>query len=334
MPTLRDLQSQTFTDKFGNVVTLEDTDIGTYMDNPELADIEQETTLARYGGKPIQADPESALYAGEERAEELTALGEGAPYQKPGEGTQPIVYNRDQFEQSVFKTIGGNPFGMDVIKEVNAASEKDLPDLFQQVFGRGVMWEDRDKLDAKEKTHWQNQIKQYRAYLKDTLESQKEAAIERYNMMMNRFDREQKENEAAMKKVEAKTEKFRTEATARRKEQKRDVKDLRKEKQDLLKRMTELALEGYGGGQETLEEMTEMTNIRTRIIEINSEMYAPGIKASEEHEEKKIEAKKKEATKVAAKKTKPKTGKKVVRTGVHKGRKVVQYEDGSIEYAD
>ena len=185
------------------------------------------------------------------------------------------------------------------------------------------------KLDKQQAVHWANEVKRYRAHLKERISADRQTAITRYNNLMNRFGNEAKEQSAAMKRVKEKHDLWYKTVKKPMEEARKIKTDLRNEKANLLKRMTTLAEEGYtSGGTQSREAMTEIQNLRGRLQEINNELYASEIRGAAEHEEKKLEQKKGPVKS----KPQPKGKKKIVRTGTYNGRKVVQYEDGSIDY--
>jgi len=104
-----------------------------------------------------------------------------------GAEDMPTIFDRDKFEESVFKAIGGNPFAMDPVAEMNA-STKLLPQLFERAFGGKVAWADRGKLNKEQREAWNELKKQFRAHVYDTAKSKRQTAIDQYNMAMNRFD--------------------------------------------------------------------------------------------------------------------------------------------------
>jgi hypothetical protein len=232
-------------------VKLQPTDITPYVQIPELAQMEADVTKARYGGKAIQ-DIETPGAPSESQV----------PFQKPDQ-TQPVRKFEDRagFEQSVFKTLGGNPFEINVAQEVDRASKEDLPGLFDSIFRGRVTWEDRDKLDKQQAAHWANEMKRYRAHLKERISADRQTAITRYNHLMNRFDNEAKEQAAAMKRVKEKHDLWYKTVKKPMEEARKIKTDLRKEKANLLKRMTTLAAEGYTeAGMQSTEAMTEIQN--------------------------------------------------------------------------
>lgn len=254
-------------------VELQPTDITPYLYNPEIAQMEADITKARYGGRAIQdTGPEAP------------------PFQKPAETPARDFSDRTRFEQSVFKQIGGNPFEIDVVQSIDDLTERMEPQLFKQIFGGQLIWEDRERMNPKQMDHWQNELSRFRADLKERVESDKKTKIDVYNNLMKRFDNEAKEQEAALKKIKARQDEW----MKTQKAEKKEHTDLRKEKANLLKRLTQLATEGYGAGgvNQTTETMTEITDIRNRLQEINGQLYAPERRMSAEHEEKKLAQKK------------------------------------------
>lgn len=117
----------------------------------------------------------------------------------------PQMLNRDKFEQSVLQTIGGNPFAIDPVAEMNAAT-KNLPQLFNEVFEGKIAWADRGKLTKEQAEWWNEQKKAYRARVLSTAQSKRQTMIDQYNIAMNRFDYYEKTRNAALKERLAKEE--------------------------------------------------------------------------------------------------------------------------------
>jgi hypothetical protein len=343
-----------FRDKSGRDVTITDTDMAPYMANPDMAQMEADVAKARYGGSSIQDSKQT-------------------PFKQPPAGEPGAVQQfppRSVFEKSIFNTLKsesnptGNPFDMNVPAMVEKISRGDLPDLFNQVFNGTVIWEDRHLLDDEQKKLWLEEAKRYRAHLKDQVTAEKQTATGQYNQLMTRFDNEKKEHEAALKAVQAKTAKFAKEQKADKKEVKTEKAAAIKRKSELLKeiatlttKLTEREAKGeqiYPEEQEAFRAQVEalrqeLQGVKQQLGQGDFDMTKHGELSSsgaDVHESKKLQGKKgKDAVgpgkKVTPGKKKADTvvkpiekEKKIKRTGMHKGRRVIEYEDGSIEYDD
>ena len=209
-------------------VQIKSTNIKPYMANPDLARQEAEVTKARYGGSSIPP-----------------------PYQEPkvgvAEAGTPPVHNRSRFEKEIFKEIGGNPFEINVVKQMNDVSARDLPKLFSSVFKGQVVWEDRNKLNKKQADFWQAQVQGYRAHVKEQLESERKTKIEVYNHMMKTFDNDTKEQEAAEKRVKEREKEWADLNKSNKTAQKDDLKrltELQKNKREIMKEQAEIIEKG------------------------------------------------------------------------------------------
>ncbi len=152
----------------------------------KFAQDQADVTKARYGGTAIQDKPSAA-----------------APYEKP-EGdlaAQPRRFDRGAFEKIVYSKLGGNPFEIDPVAEINRATVNDLPQLFERVFQGEAIWEDRNRLSPKQQAFWQDEVRRYRAHVKESVDSERRNKIEMYKIMMSNFDAEHKSAEAAEKRV-------------------------------------------------------------------------------------------------------------------------------------
>lgn len=109
------------------------------------------------------------------------------PPERFQEFMSPDYSRREDFENEVFSEIGGNPFEINPMDEVKKADAK-LPALFNHVFGGTVYYGDIDKLDKDQRAYWENSLKQYHAQIYQESISKKKVMLDRYNHMMNRFD--------------------------------------------------------------------------------------------------------------------------------------------------
>lgn len=352
MPNLRkQLSSTSGVDEAGNEFTLHETDIAPYIADPGRAQAEADVTKARYGGAAIQ-DP-TPPRPGE-------PPGPQAPYAKPADGApvMPDFSRRGEFEGHVFNQLKsetmptGNPFEFNPVAEMNAISKQDLPELFAKVFAGQVTWQDRHLLDDDEKKYWAAEVKRYRAHLQDSLNSEKKTAIDMYNHMMNQFDNQAKEAEAARKLVEEKQKKI--------SQGKKNVSDVMAKRSKALSDLSAVytkIMEAAGTGQLSDTEKRgyndQIQGLKDYIAVLNAQagIKPPAPKAATATEEKTADGKtvargkisgqapaKKE--KAPAKKegdwktTKTEVKRGIVKSGPDKGKTVVLYDDGSKAYVD
>jgi len=143
---------------------------------------------------------------------------------------------RVKFEQELFKAMGKNPFDIDVMKVVNDTSVKGLPALFDKVFKGKAIWQDRDRLDKKQNAHWQNEVKAYRAHVKDEVDSEKKMLLDKYKNHMSNFDVNFKLQEAQQKQAEAAAAKFGAAGNKQETQQAKQEKAIRTQDDALRKR--------------------------------------------------------------------------------------------------
>ena len=247
-------------------VELKSTDMRPYMAIPDLASQQAEVTKARYGGSSIQ-----------------DSAAAGAPYEKPkAPGGGGPGFDRGKFENVVFQQMGGNPFDIDVMREVDRVTASELPRIFGQVFRGQAIWEDRGRLNKKQMDFWQDEVKRFRAHVKDRIESERKTKIDQYNFMMKNFDTEQKETEAAHKRVQEQEKDFLSRRKDEAKEARTDMKDmqarmgrLQGDKRQILKRQAEIIKEGTDlkTGSLTPEAEAEFTELANQLKYINTQSH-------------------------------------------------------------
>jgi hypothetical protein len=242
-------------------VELQSTDIAPYMRDPGLAKAQADVTKARYGGSSIQ---DSAA------AEAAAQKGQPGQAEIPGQPGQP-QYDRRRFESVVFQNMGGNPFEIDVVLEVDKLTAESLPQLFNQVFKGQAIWEDRGRLSKKQQAFWQDELKRYRAHVKDRVTSDRKTKIDYYNFMMKNFDNESKEHEARIKRQQAQSKG----TTADAKDMRKRMDDLQKTKRDILKRQGEIMQKAtQAGASEVPEEFeAEFLELAEQLKFINQEAH-------------------------------------------------------------
>lgn len=119
----------------------------------------------------------------------------------------PNYTHRDEFEKHVIDTIGVNPFMInpsDAIKE----ADNQLPELFNHIFQGKVIWDDRNKLDSKQMSYWNDTVKRFHADMYNKALDHKQQVTEQYNFMMNQFDNQAREYNARMEMFKKDLEKY------------------------------------------------------------------------------------------------------------------------------
>jgi len=106
---------------------------------------------------------------------------------------------RKSFEQNVFNGMGGNPYAINVADEVEKSSAL-YPKLFDAVFGKGILWRDRGRLNKEEERRWEDAQKAFRAQSSKRIEENKEVKIKAVERAMAQWDRKSKEFQELMKR--------------------------------------------------------------------------------------------------------------------------------------
>lgn len=140
-----------------------------------------------------------------------------------GGGGRPNFGDRASFDDFVFRQIGGNPFAIDVQREVDRATAADLPRLFERVFKGQAIWADRDKLSPKQQEVWQDEVRRYRAYVKDRIDSDRHQKLEMYKLMVGQYEADRKQMEAEERRMRERERDFR----GRAREQAQETKSAR-----------------------------------------------------------------------------------------------------------
>ena len=107
--------------------------------------------------------------------------------------------DRRQFEKivldQVIQATGVHPFATDPYKAV-AASDKQLPDLFNHIFAGQATWRDLPRLSKEQRDRWEAAKKEHHARAFQQSKSAKDAAVAQYKWMMGNFDVEMKQKMA------------------------------------------------------------------------------------------------------------------------------------------
>lgn len=196
---------------------------------------------------PVEKDPtgKAAPAPGTAKPAEGAGLAGDAPAQ---------LSPRQRFEQEVFKQIGGDPFQIDTMKIVDDATRKELPDLFRRFFKGQAIWEDRERLNKNQAAAWQDEVKKFRAFIKEQVEGDKSHKKEVYKELMSRFDLDMKERDA-QEKVKAERAKKWAEETGKAVDRqaktvdalKRQDNTLRTSELKIMQDMAKIIGEGIGG---------------------------------------------------------------------------------------
>jgi len=321
MPTLRETKSRANATLIpGSGVPPEEvdlkkleTDISPYLVDPTLAQQEADVVKNRYGGKAIQDSP-----------------GGSPPlYQPPPEGQQQgpkmDFSNRPAYEQIVFKQLGGNPFEVDPVNELNRVTQAEMPNIFNQIFAGQVSWEDRGRLDPTQAKHFESEVKKFRAHVHDGIISDVNQKIAMYNQLMNRFDNERKYYEAATKKVEAQVKERLNQKRQEQKDRVARYDRLSSDKLQVNKQLMEIMLKYQEYAQLSPGEQTpEMQAVIQQYEALMAE------KARLDSELKSLKGEQPE--KAPARNAAGKERKVVKRKVFPDGRKAVEYDDGTREW--
>jgi hypothetical protein len=201
---------------------------------------------------------------------------------------------RARFEQEVFKQIGGDPFGINTVALMDEATRNALPGLFQKVFAGRLVWEDRRRMTKKESEFWDEEVKRFRAHVKDQIEGEKSAKKEAYKEMMGRFDLDQKTREAESKQKAEREAKWReaqgkqvTAVTKAAEALQKQDNTLRSAEMKIMENMSK-ALEGAASTPAKMEEynalQAELTRVRSDRDQLRQRLD-PGYKQQRLQEE-------------------------------------------------
>ncbi len=75
-----------------------------------------------------------------------------------------------------------------------------LPQLFDEVFQGQIWWSDRDKLSKEGAAWWVQEVDRYRARVYKRAVAHKQIMLDKYNWMMNKFDRSWKDYQDSLEK--------------------------------------------------------------------------------------------------------------------------------------
>jgi hypothetical protein len=146
------------------------------------------------GSMPATGGPASQAFMGTEAG---GAVGRpGADAFAPTPDAQ-MFGDRTRFEEHVLKQLGANPFMIDPQEIVERTSASFLPQAFNEVFKRQIMWKDRHRMTDEQKQLWQQVVNGWRANYLEAITRKRDQMKEAYNFMMSRFDNARKEKEAA-----------------------------------------------------------------------------------------------------------------------------------------
>jgi hypothetical protein len=243
-------------------VQLQPTNIKMLQADPTLGQKEADVLKARYGG------------------ETSTEIKSAAP-EKPAEQQGPI-YDRQRFEQILFQDMGGNPYEIDPMKEVDRITAEEMPKLFDHIFRGKAIWADRGRLSKKQQDFWQNELRQYRANVHDHIVSDRQTKIGMYQFMMNQFDNQAKEEEAKMRRLgqyQSGAIQEKREARLQQRAEQEHATKMMNDRRAIVKRQTELMSEGIdpATGQMSDAAQLEFMELTNQLKSIN-EMLGRGEK--------------------------------------------------------
>lgn len=306
--SLREPQAMTFRDEAGNLVTLRETDIRPYLFDPSL--IEREADIARVSAPPGQVlgetetyrepfkpsgevykkgeEPVKLLRPGEkeaiprdvkeasERIKARATEGITPPGPKPtAEGPGPVDFlnpeARNNFEEFVFKKLGGDPRGLNPHLEVQKLVTDDTAQqLYIQNWEDGMpTWFDLSDADKKKVAS------QIRSSILPELEAEITAKQQAYKIAMDRYDRTRKAYEDRYKFIQAETEK----GLKLERQEREKMGQMRRTMAQNLKRITD--------NIKTIEELKETKEPgwedRVKKLETANTQLEADIKAAREH---------------------------------------------------
>lgn len=179
--------------------------------------------------------PEEDVYTDPEYRE--GAMGGMTPLRErpPDDYKAPDFSKRDLFEKNVFETIGGNPYEINVVQELENSINAEMPQLFEEFFRGQVIWEDQDKLNSDQQEAWDEALKRYRAEKKEMIMGEKDAMHDRYTQMMNMFDHQAKVTMQRRKEEGIKTRETIEKLTEADKKKKADLEKNIEKHADLVK---------------------------------------------------------------------------------------------------
>lgn len=269
----------------------------------------------------------------------------------------PDYSRRDNFEQEVFSEIGGNPFEINPMEEVKKADAR-LPALFNHVFGGTVYYGDIDKLDKDQRAYWENTLKQYHAQIYQESISKKKVMLDRYNHMMNRFDNAAQEYQARLSGYQSQMRGWAKTQEARAKEERKapttktiggklyqwnadtkkwDFSGIGEEKEP--KKPTSAAIGRISKSVEELNELDPKSAEFSRKIKainamLKAEKLPPIKKRKTKGKERRFwfDVPPKVEYIIGYGAEEEKAERTIVETRYYKGRKLVKYSDGSVEF--
>ena len=184
-----------------------------------IAQLKKETAAIR-GGAPFEEL--TALQKGHQAEIEKLTPEQKAYYEKrlaarrrPPEGYRAPDFSdagRERYEQGVFREIqnrfripGGNPFKINPTDAVDEAMAKQLPKLFEQVFGGRILFSDASRLEGKALKYWNAAVLAFKAEVFKKAEMALKRAEGYHQYAMSKYDTQRK-------RVEGKREQERKEA--------------------------------------------------------------------------------------------------------------------------
>jgi hypothetical protein len=164
-----------------------------WFEDPQLAPIQDEIEELETSLKSLGVDPDSV------RNEPLIT------HQTKVEVM--AQYDQDAFEEQLLKQMGGNPYQMNPMGELNYRWQREQKAIFNEVFGGQVDWHDRTRLTQEERQYWNQVKKQWRAETYQQLANERTGRIQEYENAMGNFASRRKNHLAALEKRQEEQEK-------------------------------------------------------------------------------------------------------------------------------
>jgi len=319
MPSLKDLKyrdSQMVTDTSGHEVDLGNLDrnfsemvtpegervtnpkLQTYMDNPQLADVEAAIEFMKYANNPdvndkgektnrkgITMDTRAAISAKTEDAKKtIEGYNKGVPPRPAGDFVAPGADERERFEKYLVDTqFGGqDPLLANPAEKVLALTEEDIDRYYQRVMpGGSTPWY---LLDEKQRQAF---TKNTQALFHEKFKAEIEAQRAMRNEAMGRYDAERKKRELAYKEAQSRMEKsvkeqrdLKAKVEKQRASEKDEYLKLRKDLVEQQSKLVELSSnrdkDGYARtpDQEQVKQQQEiLKTLQSRVAELRDKLY-------------------------------------------------------------
>jgi len=164
----------------------------------------QDTSGGDIVRQSVREEAEAPLLAKGYTQDEIDRSRAAAPpenYQPPAVRLKNMRESKMDFENGIFEKLGGNPYKINVADEVEKANQE-LPDLFRHIFRGKVSWNDRNKLDKKQRGYWDDTVKRFRATAEVKAQSKKDIEIQAYEQAVSKYDSQIKQLEAMQSRMD------------------------------------------------------------------------------------------------------------------------------------